>query len=270
MRRDAHASRGFACAWLCRAEPASLCPRARRSPSPQPQVVDRIVAHIEDDIITLSEVRELAAYQQLVDGHAESDDRILNELIEQWVVNNEATAAQFPPAAESEVDREVARIQGALPEPRRRTTNGSPRWDSRPKPCGAWSRGRSTWRATSITSFARPCRWATTTSPNTTRNNSSQRSTAKGQTAPPLSNVTEQIRELLVQQGVSERAASWFDETKSRLKIEIEPAHGGLVEDDAMSATTPKRAWKRWVLLAGAGDCGSAACRVLGHLERRG
>ncbi len=83
----------------------------------QPQVVDRIVAHIEDDIITLSEVRELAAYQQLVDGHAEPDDRILNELIEQWVVNNEATATQFPQPAESEVNREVARIQATLPEP---------------------------------------------------------------------------------------------------------------------------------------------------------
>ena len=80
-------------------------------------MVDRIVAHIEDDIITQSEVRELSAYQELVDGHAESDDRVLNELIEQWVVNNEATATQFPPAAEAEVNREVARIQGRFPSP---------------------------------------------------------------------------------------------------------------------------------------------------------
>jgi hypothetical protein len=71
--------------------------------------------------------------------------------------------------------------------------------------------------------------------------------------------VTEQIRELLVQQGVTERAASWFDETKSRLKIEIEPATAALVEDYSMTPrrrerTAPRRAWKRWVLIRGAGD----------------
>ncbi len=49
----------------------------------------------------------------------------------------------------------------------------------------------------------------------------------------PADQVTEQIRELLVQQGVNERAATWFDETKSRLKIEIEPATA------ASSKTTP-------------------------------
>ena len=45
---------------------------ARAAQSAPPQVVDRIVAHIEDDIITQSEVRGLSNYQELVDGHAES------------------------------------------------------------------------------------------------------------------------------------------------------------------------------------------------------
>ena len=72
----------------------------------QAQIVDRIVVpHRRDDIITLSGVRELAGYQQLLDGQAEPDDKILNELIEQWVVNNEATAAGYPEPAESEVNR---------------------------------------------------------------------------------------------------------------------------------------------------------------------
>jgi hypothetical protein len=57
--------------------------------------------------------------------------------------------------------------------------------------------------------------------------------TAKKQSVPTLSDVTDQIRELLVQQGVTERAASWFDETKSRLKIEIQP------ETAVSSKTTP-------------------------------
>ncbi len=59
------------------------------------QVVDRIMARIEDDIVTLSEVRELRGYQQLVEGHAASDDRLLAQLIEQWIVNTEAAAARY-------------------------------------------------------------------------------------------------------------------------------------------------------------------------------
>ena len=80
------------------------------------QMVDRIVARIEDDIITQSEVRELAAYQQLIDGQAESDDRLLSELIEQWVVNNEATAAHFPRRRLRSESRNCANPR-SLPEP---------------------------------------------------------------------------------------------------------------------------------------------------------
>ena len=80
-------------------------------PAPQSgRVVDRIVARIEDDIILQSQVRELAAFQQLIEGHAESDDQLLSELVEQWVVQTEATAAHFPSPAQSEVDRELQRL----------------------------------------------------------------------------------------------------------------------------------------------------------------
>jgi len=62
-------------------------------PPQSARVVDRIVARIEGDIILLSQVRELGAFQQLIEGHAESDDKVLDELIEQWVVETEATAS---------------------------------------------------------------------------------------------------------------------------------------------------------------------------------
>ena len=82
------------------------------------RVVDRIVARIEDDIILQSQVRELGAFQQLIEGHAESDDKLLDELIEQWVVQTEATASHFPQPAQSEVDRELARLTATICEPR--------------------------------------------------------------------------------------------------------------------------------------------------------
>jgi hypothetical protein len=188
-----------------------------------PQVVDRIVAHIEDDIVTQSEVQELAAYQELVDGHAESDDRVLNELIEQWVVNNEATSTQFPPAAESEVNREVARIQGRFPSPQA--------YSQRLVELGLTPEAvkrmvaREIYLARYLDYKFRP---AVQVSDDDIAKYYKEQLvptlTAKGQAAPPLDKVTEQIREVLVQQGVSERAATWFDETKSRLKIQIEPA----------------------------------------------
>lgn len=203
-----------------------------RSAQSSPQVVDRIVAHIEDDIITQSEVRELSAYQELVDGHAESDDRVLNELIEQWVVNNEATATQFPPAAESEVNREVARIQGRFPNPQA--------YNQRLAGLGLTPEAvkrivaREIYLARYLDYKFRP---AVQVSDDDIAKYYKEQlvptMTGKGQAAPPLDKVTDQIRELLVQQGVSERAATWFDETKSRLKIQIEPATA------ASSKTTP-------------------------------
>jgi hypothetical protein len=222
--------------WLCLGLPGGAgiasAARAAQSSSPQPQVVDRIVAHIEDDIITQSEVRELSNYQELVDGHAESDDRILNELIEQWVVNNEATEAQFPPAAQSEVNREVARIQGSFPN----LQAYDERLAALSLTLEAVKRmvAREIYLARYLDYKFRPA--VQVGDDDIAKYYKEQlvpTLAAKGQTAPPLSNVTEQIRELLVQQGVSERAASWFDETKSRLKIEIEPATA------ASSKTTP-------------------------------
>ena len=86
----------------------------------QPQasrVVDRIVAHIEGDIILQSQLQELGAFQQLIEGRAESDDRLLAELIEQWVVQTEATASHFPQPAQSEVGRETARLAAQFASP---------------------------------------------------------------------------------------------------------------------------------------------------------
>ena len=45
----------------------------------------------------------------------------------------------------------------------------------------------------------------------------------KNQPAPRPADVGEQIREVLVQRGISSLTAKWLDETKSRLKIERTP-----------------------------------------------
>jgi hypothetical protein len=46
------------------------------------------------------------------------------------------------------------------------------------------------------------------------------------QPTPRLAEVEDQIREVLIQRGISDQTAKWLDETKSRLKIEIESEGG--------------------------------------------
>src|SRR5256885_8471272 len=72
------------------------------------KVVDRIVARVEEEIILQSDVEQLARYQMLVDGKAESDAAILDRLIDQWIVRKEAEASRFPAA-----DRKSTRLNSS-------------------------------------------------------------------------------------------------------------------------------------------------------------
>jgi hypothetical protein len=50
---------------------------------------------------------------------------------------------------------------------------------------------------------------------------------ARGQAAPPIDAVREQIHELLVQKEITARAEQWLTESRVRLKIEIITPAGG-------------------------------------------
>src|SRR5271156_4529392 len=69
------------------------------------EIVDRIVARIEDDVILLSEVQQLSRYQQLADGKSESDAQILDRLIDQWIVRTEAETARSLQPADDDLHR---------------------------------------------------------------------------------------------------------------------------------------------------------------------
>jgi len=198
-------------------------PQPRVLAAPAQQIVDRIVARIEDDIITLSELHELAAYQQLIDGRVEPDDRLRSELIEQWVINNEATASYFPAPAASEVDREVSRIEGRFPN-KQAYSERLTALDLSP---GAVQRmvTREIYLARYLDYKFRPSVQVSDDDiAKYYREELVPALTAKGETIAALSAVNDQIREVLVQRGIDDRAASWLDQTKSRLKIEIEAA----------------------------------------------
>ena len=186
------------------------------------QIVDAIVVRIEDDIITLSELRELAAYQKLLDGRSQSNEEIRSELIEQWVVNNEATTTGFPLPAQAEVDRELSRVETSFSSPAV--------YQQRLEAVGLTAAAvrriitRQIYLARYLDyKFRSSIQVDDAALADYYRDHLVPELQAKGQQAPPLTDVTEQIREVLIEQGVNERTSAWFDETKPRLKIELEP-----------------------------------------------
>jgi len=195
------------------------------APPQSARVVDRIVARIEDDIILQSQVRELGAFQQLIEGNEESDDKLIEELIEQWVVETEASASHFPLTAKSEVDRELLRINQQFTSPEK--------YASRLNELGLSSAQvrqlltRQIYVERYIDYKFRPSVQVEPADIDAYYKKELLPELAKkSQSAPAPGAVEEQIRELLIQRRISDLTVKWLDDTKSRLKIEIEAAGG--------------------------------------------
>ena len=190
------------------------------------QIVDRIVARVEGDIITQSELRELAAFERLVADssarRAAADSELLGRAIEQWIVATEATAARYPRPSPEDVDREMTRLEKSLAEP----GHLAPRLRQAGLTRAALARllERQLFLARYLDYKFRP---AAQVEPEAIRRHYEQKLLpvlrGKGQPIPTLDDVQDQIRELLVQMEISARAARWLDETRSRLRIQIEP-----------------------------------------------
>ena len=183
------------------------------------RVVDRIVGRIESDIILESQVRELGAFQELIEGRAESDDQLLSELIEQWVVQTEAATSHFPEPAQTEVDRELARLTERF--------NSPEAYASKLRALGlsaSQSRQlltRQIYIERYLDSKFRPTVQIEQAAIDAYYQNQLLPELAKSnQPVPKKADVQEQVRELLVQKAISELTAKWLEETKSRLKIE--------------------------------------------------
>jgi hypothetical protein len=210
----------------CVASPrAIMAAQASASAPPQRETFDRIAARVEGDIILSSEVRELAAYQQLVDGRSQSQEELINALIDQWVVRSEAQEAGFPSPAAGEIDAESSRIQNTFPSAqafreRMATVGLAPQGLRRVVEQQLYLERYLDYKfrpAVQIDDEAIARYYQDELTP-------AMRD--RGQTPPPLDDVRDRIREVLVQRGINERANAWFDETKARLQVEITPAPG--------------------------------------------
>jgi hypothetical protein len=188
--------------------------------SPAGRVVDHIVARIEGDIILESQVRELSAFQQLVEGRTESDDKLLAELIEQWIVQTEADSSHFPDPAKSEVDRELGRLTSQFGSPESYSVKLRQLGLSPDEVRELLQ--RQIYIARYLDSKFRPTvQIEPAMIDDYYRNELVPRMEKSNQPVPSQADVDEQIREVLIQRGISDQTAKWLDDTKTRLKIEL-------------------------------------------------
>jgi hypothetical protein len=188
------------------------------------QVMDRIVAHIEDDILTLSDVQELGRFQELAnssDGaRAASEDELIAMLIDQWIINTEATASRFPQPTSAEVQQGVERLSGRF--------GSAEAYRARLRELGLTEQSvmrhaaRQIYLSRYLDYKLRPLtRVENAQVEQYYRDELAPEMRKRGQEAPPLESVDGQIRELLAQREISARAAKWLEETRARLRIEI-------------------------------------------------
>lgn len=188
------------------------------------QPIDGVAARIQDDVITESEVRELRAFQQLVDGEAKPRSEVIQELADQWIVRGEAKVANYPQPSKEDVDRAYAELVKQFPSP-----------DDFAKRCaaagitGASARrmvGQQLYLARFLDYRFRPAAQVTDAQIEAYyRDEFSAQLKAKGAPIPALASVEDTIREVLIQREIDDRSAKWLDDTRGRLALDI-VAHG--------------------------------------------
>jgi parvulin-like peptidyl-prolyl isomerase len=206
--------------------PATLAqsPAASAATSPVvpgvPRSIDGVAARIEDDIITESEVRELAAFQQLVEGRSKSRDEIIRELADQWVVRQEAAATNYREPTREEVDRAYEQFVTQFHSPAE--------FRNREEALGLSDAAvrRLLEQQLYLSRFLdyrfRPAAQVDPQQVEAYYNDEFVPQLKKrGEKVPPLDDVEDTIREVLIQRAINERAVKWLDDTRERLKIDI-------------------------------------------------
>jgi hypothetical protein len=184
------------------------------------EVVDRIVARVETEIILESDVRQLSRYQAFLDGKPQSDADILNRLIDQWIVRSEAGVARFPQPSEEDVNRSIERLKRSFSSPEE--------FQARQKQSGITDDEiRRFVRAQLYLSNYLDSRFRPSIQVDEKaiedfyRSRVVPRAESRNQTPPTLENARDFIQEALVQRAINEQADRWLMESRSRVRVEI-------------------------------------------------
>jgi hypothetical protein len=203
--------------------PPPAPPAATASAGPIP--IDGVAARIEDDVITESEVRELAAFQTLVDGQAKPRAELIRELADQWIIRSEATATKFQRPTQETLDHAFADFVKQFPSP-----------DEFKQRCRSVGLSEAAVRrmleeqlylSRFIEYRFRPAAQVDDKQIEAYyRDEFSPQLKQRGEPVPPLEDVEETIHEVLVQRIITERSAQWLDDSREHLKIDIVPQDG--------------------------------------------
>jgi hypothetical protein len=190
--------------------------------TPQQTTIDRIVARVDVDIILLSDVKALERYQQLVDGKSETDALVLDRLIDQWIVRNEADTALFPHPSPDAIDKGVERVRGSFPSPEE--------YEAKKKEIGLTDSdvrkmvASQLYLSNYLDSRFRPSVHIEAKDIQDFYEKAViPRAQARGQEAPSLDAAKDVIREALVQTGIDEQSNRWLAESRSRIVVEKMP-----------------------------------------------
>ena len=183
------------------------------------QLLDRIVARVENDIILLSDVRELSRYQQFVDGKAESDKEILDRLIDQWIVRNEAKAALFPQPSEEDIDRSLRRLKRSFSSPEA--------FEERKKQSGLTDEDILRMLKSQLylsnyldTRFRPSIQIDEPAIDDYYKTRVVPRAESRGQTPPTIEAAHDFIQEALVQRAINVQADKWLKESRTRVRVD--------------------------------------------------
>ncbi len=184
------------------------------------EVIDRIAVRIENDVILLSEVRELAQYQLFVEGKSESDAQIVDRLVDQWIVRNEAGVARFPQPKDEDVNRSLERLKRSFSSPEE--------FEERKKQSGLsdadvlrMQKSRLFLNNYLDSRFRPSIQIKDEDVENFYKTRVVPRAESRGQAAPTLEAARDFIQEALVQRAIDEQADRWLKESRSRVHVEI-------------------------------------------------
>ena len=192
-----------------------------------PQQIDGVAARIEDDIITESEVRELSAFQQLVDGKPKPRAEVLRDLADQWLIRGEATTARYEQPSSADVDRAYHEFVKQFPS-----------LEVFQQRCADAGLSESAVRrmiqqqlylSRFIDYRFRPAAQVTDQQvADYYRDDFVPQLKARKAEIPALDDVDDTIREVLIQRAITDREEKWLNESRPRLRIDIVSKAGGL------------------------------------------
>ena len=196
------------------------------------QTLDRVVAAVNDDVITLSDWQQYEDFNALVDGHppaTQLDPAALDRLVDRILLMQQVESVHFNPVGPADVDAEEAKLRKQL------HAEDEGQWETllsryqlqeadfrrllsqqldvmrfidlrfRPTIRVEQAQVRDYYQTTFLPAF---------------------RKTAGAQAAPPkLEDVQRKIRAILVEQGVDEQLAAWIKamHEQGRVQIMLDP-----------------------------------------------